>query len=312
MTKKIKDFTAGDKATLFLRFSDVQIKKTNANADYATMLGFDGTDLIEVKMWSFNDEKRQVLKNGEVYEATGTMKDYQGKMQLNVTEFRLAADDEVDRNDFYEYAKLSVDQLKEEIIAYVNKIDNEIIKSIVYTLLKKHFIDYFLYPAAMNMHHNYFSGLAYHVYSMLKLSDGYLALYPYLNKNLVYGGIILHDLGKLVELSGPKGTEYTKAGNLLGHIAIGSNLVYEAACELKVENTDEVLCLQHLILSHHGLLEYGSPKEPGIAEAALLFMLDYSDSRLAALEKEVTGTNKGEFTGPISAFDRKPFYVPKF
>ncbi|MGD9605616.1 MAG: 3'-5' exoribonuclease YhaM family protein [Bacilli bacterium] len=311
MTKKIKDFGVSEKATLFLRFSDIQFKKTSTNAEYATMLGFDGNDLIEVKMWSFNEEKKQILKSGEIYEATGTMKDYQGKMQFNVSDFRLALESEIVRQDFYEYAKLDEETLKAEIVNYVNRIDNEIIKSIVYKLLKKYFLDYFLFPAAMNVHHNYYSGLAYHVYSMLKVSDAYLEIFPYLNRSLVYGGIILHDLGKLVELSGPKGTTYTKAGNLLGHITIGANLVYDAANSLNVLETDEYLSLSHLIISHHGYLEYGSPKEPLIPEAALLYMLDFADSRLAALDKEATSTQKGEYTNPILAFDRKAFYIPK-
>lgn len=311
MTKKIKDFSPKDKATLILRLSDIQIKKTSANADYASMLGYDGTDLIEAKMWSLTEEQKPLLKNGEIYEAEGIMKDYQGKMQFNISSIRPVDPSEVDAKLFYEYAKLSVDDLKEKIIDYVNKIDNNIIKSIVSSILKKYFKDYFLHPAALIMHHNYFSGLAYHIYSMLTLSDGYLKLYPFLNSSLIYGGIILHDIGKLIELSGPKGTEYTKEGNLLGHISIGANLIYQTALSLGVETTDEAISLQHIILSHHGYLEYGSPKEPMIAEAALIYMLDFSDSRLAALEKEIENTEKGTYTSPIGAFDRKSFYVPK-
>lgn len=313
MRKKIKDFNPTDKATLILRLSDIQIKKTTANADYASMLGFDGTDLIEVKIWKLNDEHKQVLKNGEIYEVSGQMKDYQGKMQFNVSDIKIIEEDseEIDRREFYEYAKYSEDFLKENIVNYINKIDNLVIKKLVFTILKTYYNDFFIHPAAMSMHHNYFSGLAYHVYSMLKISDAYLELFPYLNKSLVYGGIILHDIGKIVELSGPKGTEYTKEGNLLGHISIGSNIIYNTAFQLQVEKTEEVIALQHIILSHHGYLEYGSPKEPLIAEAALIFMLDFSDSRLAAIEKEVVELEKGTYTNPILAFDRKSFYVPK-
>ncbi|HEY8395808.1 MAG TPA: HD domain-containing protein [Bacilli bacterium] len=312
MRKKIKDFNPTDKAVLILRLSDIQIKKTTANADYASMIGFDGTDLIEVKIWSLTDEKREILKNGEVYELSGTMKDYQGKMQFNVSELRLLDDSEIDKSEFYEYAKMSEAELKEAIIAYINLIGNSTIKKIVFTTIKQFFPDFFQHPAAISMHHNYFGGLAYHVYSMLTLSDAYLKLYPYLNPSLVYGGIILHDIGKMVELSGPKGTEYTKEGNLLGHIAIGANILYKVACDLEVEKTDEFLSLQHIILSHHGLLEYGSPKEPQIPEAVLIHILDLSDSRLAALEKEAMNTMPGEFTEPILAFDRKRFYKPNF
>lgn len=309
MRKKIKDYNPTEKATLILRLSDIQIKKTTANADYASMLGFDGTDLIEVKIWSLNDEKRELLKNGEIYELSGTMKDYQGKMQFNVSELKPLDDPEF-AEEFYEYAKLSAEELQSVIYDYIKRIDNQIIAEIVIKALEQFSKDFFLHPAAQTMHHNYYSGLAYHICSMLRLSDAYLEIYPYLNRSLVYGGIILHDIGKMVELSGPKGIEYTKQGNLLGHIAIGSNIIHKIACELQVENSDEFLALNHIILSHHGLLEYGSPKEPDIAEAVLIYMLDYSDSRLAALEKEINSTEKGTYTEPISAFDRKKFYKP--
>ena len=159
---------------------------------------------------------------------------------------------------------------------------------------------------------NYFSGLAYHVYSMLVLSDVYLMQYPFLNKDLVYAGIIIHDIGKIYELSGGKGIEYTKVGNLLGHISIGCNLIYKASCDLGYEDTDECLSLQHIVLAHHGLNEYGSPKEPQMAEAVLIYLLDFSDSRMAALEKEYKDLEslKGGFTNPLPAFERKSFYVP--
>jgi 3'-5' exoribonuclease len=310
MRIKIKDFSPHDKATLVLRLSDIQIKKTQSNAEYASMLGYDGNELIEVKIWSLSEEKKQLLKNGEIYELSGQMKDYQGKMQLNVNEIQLATDPEINRNEFFEFAKIEKEELEEKIVAYINKIENPIIKKVVFTILKEHFDGFFVHPAAMSMHHNYIGGLAYHVYSMLTLSDAYLNLYPFLNKSLVYGGIILHDIGKMIELSGPRGVEYTKEGNLLGHITIASNIINKVSTNLGYDNTDEVLALQHIVLSHHGRLEYGSPKEPAIAEAALVFMLDFSDSRLASLEKEVTSTEKGGFTAPIGAFDRKSFYVP--
>lgn len=316
--KKIKDYQPGDEVVdLILRITDLQFRKTTSNADYVSMLGFDGEDLIETKVWKLTDEIRGILKNGEIYAASGVMKDYQGKMQFNVKDLRLTNEnDEYDVNDFYEFAKIDKEELKNEIMQYILKIDNPIIKKVVFELIKENFNQYFVHPAAKTMHHNYISGLAYHVYSMLKLSDAYLSLYPYFNKDLVYGGIIIHDLGKLIEMTSDSG-EYTKEGNLLGHITIATNKLYKKAVELKVENTEEVLMLQHIIISHHGHMEYGSPKEPTIPEAALIFMLDYSDSRLASLEKEICKNNvivedlKGNYTQPLTVFDRKSFYIPK-
>lgn len=309
--KKIKDFSPSDEATLVVRLSDVQIKKTTTNADYASMLAFDGSDLIEAKIWAFNDDIRNKLQSGEVYVATGRMKDYQGKMQFNINDIRLVTpEDAIDLSEFYEYAKIDVRDLQEYIGDYVKKIENTVLKTLTVQLIKKHYVHYFKYPAAVNMHHNYFSGLAYHVYSMLKLADAYLDLYPFINRDLVYAGVILHDIGKLIELSGPKGTEYTKEGKLLGHITISVNEVFAVASELGYASSEEVVNLAHILLAHHGQLEYGSPKEPSTPEAILVHYLDLSDSKIAALEKEATKTTPGEYTNPVLSFDRRSFYIP--
>lgn len=314
--KKINDFKPGDEvADLILRLNDVQLRKTSSQADYATMLGYDGENVLETKIWNLTDELKETLVNGNIYACYGNMRDYQGKMQLNIKELRIPKDSEYDKKSFFEFAKLDEEVLKTEIMNYVLKIDNTIIKQLVLELLKEHIDEYFVHPAAKTMHHNYISGLAYHVYSMLKLSDAYLALYPFLNKDLVYGGIILHDLGKIIEMNAETG-EYTKVGNLIGHITIAANKLYYKAVELKLDDSEEFLLLQHILISHHGLLEYGSPKNPYIPEAELVFLLDYSDSRMAALEKEVTkdGVLKeellGEYTQPIYALDRRSFYIP--
>ena len=309
--EKIKDLKIGDRPEMALKFQSIQIKKTTTNDDYASLIGFDGEDLIEVKIWSLPENKKDLLRSGEIYIVSGLIKDYQGKKQFNVSDFRIASDDEVDKSAFYEYAPLSKVELQTKISGYINKIKNPILHKIVVTTLKKYVNDYFEYPAAVTIHHNYIHGLAYHVYSMLNLSDTFLKQYQYLNSDLVYSGIILHDIGKVKELSGSKGVEYTKEGNLLGHIAIGATIVSGIAESLGLLETEEATCLIHMILAHHGELEYGSPKEPLMAEAALLYFLDYSDSRFASLEKFYRTTNKGEYTDQIFAFDKKSFYVPK-
>lgn len=308
--EKIKNVKIGDRPEMALKFQSIQIKKTSANDDYASLVGFDGEDLIEVKIWSLPEGKRELLKPGEIYIVSGVIKDYQGKKQFNVSDFRVALDSEVDKSAFYEYAPLSKVELQTKISAYINKIKNVNLHNIVVATLKKYVSDFFEYPAAVSIHHNYIHGLAYHVYSMLTLSDAYLKQYDYLNRDLVYAGIILHDIGKVKELSGSKGVEYTKRGNLLGHISIGANIVSNVCEELGLQDSEEAICLIHMILAHHGELEYGSPKEPLMAEAALLYYLDYTDSRFASLEKFYQSTNKGEYTDSIFAFDKKCFYIP--
>lgn len=309
--KKIKDFSPQEEATLVCRLSDVQIRKTTTNADYASFLVYDGVETIEGKIWNFTDALRETLKSGEVYVASGRMKDYQGKMQFNINELRLVTEEDgIDLSAFYEYASISIEELQNKIETYIANIQNPIIRDLTVALVKKYYVNFFWYPAAVNMHHNYYSGLAYHTYSMLQLSEAYLKLYSFVNRDLVVAGIILHDLGKLVELSGPKGTEYTKEGKLLGHISIAANEIHQVAVQMGVDKSEEAINLMHVVLAHHGQMEYGSPKEPMTPEALLVHFLDLTDSKMAALEKEVQKVNKGEYTSPVLSFDRRIFYIP--
>ena len=307
---KIRDYTFGSDVTdLVVRLSDVHIRKTTAGADYASMLAYDGCDTIEAKIWSFSDEIKSKLSNGEVYKVVGKFKDYQGKMQLNITDIELAGED-IDKSAFYEKAKMSLEDLKETILNHVDMIENKVLKEVTSNIISKYYTPFFSHPAAVSMHHNYISGLAYHTYSMLMLANGYLKLYSYLNRDLIYAGIILHDIGKVIELSGAKGTEYTFEGKMLGHISIGSNIIYATARDLGYEHSEEVTLLNHIVLSHHGEMEFGSPKEPLIPEALVIHLVDLSDSKLAALDKEFAKIKKGEFTQAMNQFDRKSFYYP--
>ncbi len=310
--KKIADCQNLENVEIIVRLSDVQIKKTQTNDDYASMIAYDGVEKIEAKMWKFTDELRSKLVNGEVYFVNGRMKDYQGKLQLNINDIRQINEiDDVDRSKFYDSACYSEKELRAFINDYLEKIDNAILKDVTSILLTKYYNKFYEYPAAVSMHHNYIGGLAYHTYCMLKLSDAFLDLYNFINKDLVYAGVILHDLGKLIELSGYKGTEYTKSGKLIGHIALGANEIYAASKDMGVCESEEIINLLHIILSHHGQLEYGSPKEPMTPEALLVHFLDLSDSKIAALELETLKTEVGEFTAPVLSMDRRIFYVPK-
>ncbi|MBP5550967.1 MAG: HD domain-containing protein [Bacilli bacterium] len=307
---KIKDYSFGsDVNDLVVRLSDVHIRKTTSGADYASMLAYDGTDTIEAKIWSFSDEIRNKLSNGEVYKVVGKFKDYQGKMQLNITDIELVGDD-VDKSAFYEKAKINTEVLKQNILDYVDMIENNVLKEVTSNIISRYYTPFFNHPAAVSMHHNYISGLAYHTYSMLMLASTYIKMYSFLNSDLIYAGIILHDIGKVIELSGAKGTEYTFEGKMLGHISIGSNIIYATARDLGYEHTEEVTLLNHIVLAHHGEMEFGSPKEPLIPEALVIHLVDLSDSKLAALDKEFAKIKKGEFTQAMNQFDRKSFYYP--
>lgn len=131
-----------------------------------------------------------------------------------------------------------------------------------------------------------------------------------MNADLLYAGVLLHDIGKTKELTGPRSPLYTEEGNLLGHIVIGLQMLAIEAAEQHVDDTEEYKTLSHLVASHHGELEFGSPKEPAIMEAFALHFIDLADSKMAPISAEILKTQKGAYSSPITSLNRKSIYVP--
>ena len=147
---------------------------------------------------------------------------------------------------------------------------------------------------------------------MLHLGKSIADEYPELNRPLLYAGIILHDLGKVIELSGPMSTEYTLAGNLIGHLVLIDEEITKACLALKISEADEdVLVLRHMVLAHHGLLEYGSPVRPRIMEAEILHQIDNIDASMQMMLTSIRQTEPGKYTDRIFGMDNRSFYVPK-
>lgn len=212
---------------------------------------------------------------------------------------------------FYKSSPLDIKTAKAEIESYVNKIENKIIKDITKYLLELNNDKYYTYPAASKMHHAYVGGLAYHSIGMLHMSDGFINNYDYLNKDYIYAGIILHDIGKAIELSGVVSTEYTVKGQLLGHLVIGAMDISNAANHLGYANTEEAMILEHMLISHHGVPQFGSPKKPLTAEALVLWYIDTIDSKFRVLGEELAKINEGEFTESIGVLDKSKIYKAK-
>ena len=212
---------------------------------------------------------------------------------------------------FYEYAPVDMNKVKEIIESYLGKFENKIIKEIVMKLYNDNKDAFYLYPAATKFHHAYIGGLSYHTSTMLKLIDGFINVYPFLNQDLLIAGIILHDIYKTKELTNYAGPEYSKEGRLLGHITMGVKGIELTAHELGHLGSEEALLLEHLVLSHHYYGNFGSPKKPMIPEALILHFIDNIDSKLTVLEEVLKQTEKGEFTSPIPVADREKYYKSK-
>ncbi|HKL47984.1 MAG TPA: HD domain-containing protein, partial [Candidatus Izemoplasmatales bacterium] len=209
---------------------------------------------------------------------------------------------------FYDYAPIKVTHIRKDIDKAVNHIKNKVIFDITKHIYDKYNKEFYLYPAASRFHHAYISGLAYHTHTMLKLAKGFLKVYSYLNEDLLMSGIILHDVCKIFEFDSYENSEYTIKGKLIGHISMGVNLIHEVAKIYGYEETEEVMLLEHIIISHHYYGNYGSPKKPNIAEALMIHFIDNIDSKACVLGEELDLVKQGELTKSIPVLDRERYY----
>lgn len=211
---------------------------------------------------------------------------------------------------FYEYAPTTPKELRKGIEGYLKQIKNPVLHKITSKIYKENKERFYVHPAATKFHHAYIGGLAFHTLNMLRAAEHYLDIYPYLSKDLLYAGTILHDVSKTEEMTGVDG-EYTKEGLLMGHIVLGTLKIDQAARELGYEKEEETLLLKHMMLSHHGQLNYGSPKRPQLAEAYLLWFIDTIDSKFQVIGEVLNETVDGTFTSSIPVADKSRFLKHK-
>lgn len=209
---------------------------------------------------------------------------------------------------YYAFSPLDIQTAKQAIEQYLDVIKNPILKQITTTLYHKYEKGFYTYPAAVKFHHAYIGGLAYHTKTMLDIAKGLLAIYPFIHQDLVYAGIILHDLCKVDELSGFEGGEYTKEGQLIGHLVMIAQEVMMLAKTLGVEQSEEVLMLNHILLAHHGLPNFGAARRPVTPEALLVWYIDTIDSKFTVLGEVLKETDPGTFTPSIPVADKSRFY----
>ena len=297
--RNVEKLNPGDSVDHFFLIHKATQGVTAQGKDYMTLYLQDKSGDIEAKLWTVTKEDMKLLQPEKIVHVTGDVINYRGRKQMKINKFKLATEeDNVKTQDFVDGAPLTPDEIQEEISHYMLDIENASLQRITRHLIRKYQESFFTFPAASSHHHNFASGLSYHVLTMLKVAKSICDIYPTLNRSLLYSAIILHDLGKVKELSGPVATTYTVEGNLLGHISIASEEVAEAARELKIEG-EEVMLLRHMILAHHGKMEFGSPKLPHLKEAEILFFIDNIDAKMNMFDKAFKKTEKGQFTERI-------------
>ncbi|WP_438466376.1 3'-5' exoribonuclease YhaM family protein [Streptococcus pluranimalium] len=297
----------------FYLIKKAELRKTRAGKDFLAMTFQDDSGEISGNLWDAQSHNVETFTAGKVVHMEGRREVYNNTPQVNQIKLRLPEDGEPnDPADFKEKPPVNVADVKEYLEQMVFKIENATWQRIVRALYRKYHQEFFTYPAAKTNHHAFESGLAYHTATMVRLADAIGDIYPELNKSLLFAGIMLHDLAKVIELSGPDNTEYTVRGNLIGHIALIDEEITKVITELNIDDTrEEVTVLRHVVLSHHGLLEYGSPVRPKIMEAEIIHMIDNIDAEMMMMTTALSRIGEGEMTARLFALDNRSFYKPK-
>ena len=292
---------------LFLVLSkEVRQKKTGE--PYLSLHLADRTGEIEAKMWDNVAEVMDTFERDDFVKVKGIVQVYQNRSQLTIHKLRRLEEHEVEFGDYFPSSERDPEEMFAELRGIVNGFTNAHLKTLLNSVLDDAPLAamFKMAPAAKTIHHAYRAGLLEHVLSLCTLAKLIGPHYKTLDLDLLLSGAILHDIGKVEELSYARGFSYSSDGQLLGHIILGLRLMHGKFEKLADFPQKLRTLLEHMIISHHGELEFGSPKTPIFAEAVLLHHLDNLDSKMDAVRGALQRDRsvEGEFTGWIAPLER--------
>jgi len=312
----IADLAKFDEGKLFDGYFLVlskQQRSTKTNKPYLNLILGDKTGQLEGRIWEPGDPRiAKDFDRGDIVKARGSASRFDDRLQMKIDQLRLAQPSEVDKTDLLPSTTCDVAALWSQLRGFAQTLTNPDLKRLIAALLDDPALAQAFReaPAAKQLHHAWLGGLLEHVVSLCTLADRIAPHYPMLDRDLLLTGVILHDIGKIRELSWDIGFEYTIEGMLLGHIQIGTALAERAIDSLPNFPPKLKTVVLHMILSHHGKLEFGSPKLPMIPEALVLNFLDDLDAKMQAVagefEKSIReGKGPNELTGKVWALDQR-------
>lgn len=310
--KQLRDYQVDERMDIFVLLKEVDPRVTQQGKRYLAVSVADRSMEIRGMKWDATQEEADTLQAGMVIFMTAVRQVYQDKPQLKILAMRpTRVGEPQDPSDFMNAAPMKASEMEEEVSALIFQITNATWQRIVRHLLSKYHDEFYKYPAAKSNHHAFAGGLGFHSLSIARLAQAIVKQYPGVNASLLYAGALLHDLGKVIELTGPIATQYTTAGNLVGHIVLIDEQIVLAANELHLDlYSEDMLVLRHTVLAHHGLMEYGSPVRPLIKEANILHQLDELDANMQSFDNALAETEPGEFSQRQWALDNRNVYKP--
>jgi 3'-5' exoribonuclease len=290
-------------------------KITSSGSAYLDLNLQDTTGAISAKVWDYSERTTPAFEADDVIQVEGHVESYRGTPQIRVRKITLCAPEEVNLLDYLPRTQRDPEQMYAALLERVGRMDEGPLRALLLSILEEPQIaeKYKLAPAAMSYHHAFLGGLLEHVSSLISLADRVADHYPWLRRDLIIAGLILHDIGKTEELNFTRGFRYSTRGQLIGHITIALEMVQTRIRQIPDFPAEVKDQLEHIILSHHGKLEFGSPKEPMFAEALVVHYLDDMDSKLQAIREQYTADldRPGDWTSRNPALKRELLKPPK-
>ncbi|MGN8914004.1 3'-5' exoribonuclease YhaM family protein [Anaerofustis butyriciformans] len=306
----ISNLKVSDKVFDNFILKSVMLRKTRTGKDYLDIILKDKSGEIAAKLWNVEEEQKDSFKSGDVVKVSGEVDSFGSNPQVKIEHIEKVKLNDEEMNKLVEAAPLNADKMFEEIILTINNFKNEDVKLITKTLIDKYEYKFKTYPAAKSFHHAMKSGLLFHTFTMLTNAKKLSATYTFLNTDLLFAGVILHDICKTEEMEcNDLGVveNYTKDGQLLGHIIQCICEIDNVSRTLNIES-EVPLLLKHMVLSHHYHPEFGSPKYPMIPEAEMLHYLDILDSRMNQMQTAFNATKENEFSSRVRMLDNRNIY----
>ena len=304
--KYIQDFKEDDRIIDHYLCKQKQSLKTRSGKTYLSLRLQDKTGAIEAKVWDMNNDI-QSFNEGDFIKVDGMVLLYQGEPQMKITKIRQSHEGEYDAADYIPCTDRDINELFAGIEKYIKSIENPYLKTLMENILLKNSEiqeRFKMYSAAKSLHHSYMGGLIEHTLNVTELCD-YLSGRYVVNRDILITTALLHDLGKIYELSAFPANEYTDEGQLLGHIVICAELVSREADKIPGFPSMLLTLVRHGILAHHGEYEFGSPKLPMTMEAFVLHAADNLDAKFKMFQEFLDADNSpGEWTGYNKIFSR--------
>ena len=292
--------------TSYFLVSSKQIKPKKSGEIYLSLTLCDRSGQIDAKMWDNVADAVNGFEQDDFVKVKGLVNKYSNRFQLTIHKLRRTDDSEIDYCDYLPKTTKNVDELWGIVGSYVASFQNVQLKLLLEAFMGDPQIAeaYRQAPAAKSLHHAFIGGLLEHVVSLMKLCETVAALYPQINRDLLLAGAFLHDIGKIYELNYQRSFSYTTRGQLLGHMIIELEMLHEKIALVPDFPAELKILIEHLIISHHGKYEFGSPKLPMFPEALMLHYLDDLDSKMESMRAHFERDSDAEWTGYNASLGR--------